>query len=204
MVQKTDRPQRGRPPRFDEGDVVAGALIAFWSHGYEGTTLAELERATGVDRSTIYNSFGGKRGLYDRAADGYVSGGERHLFSPLSDGTAGIEDIVEYLDRLEAIQLDGAMPSGCLIINDLADPTSREMTDRYLHDIGNGLSNALERSNGVDGTDPSANAMRGESLLAAIVGVNLTHRRDPPAASSMMNGLRELVRSWATRQSPSV
>ena len=62
MVQKTDRPQRGRPPRFDEGDVVAGALIAFWSHGYEGTTLAELERAPGdsepcrVERTPIHSA----------------------------------------------------------------------------------------------------------------------------------------------------
>ena len=45
MVQNPTRSRSGRPRRFDEADVVGNAVTAFWSHGYEGTTLDDLEQA---------------------------------------------------------------------------------------------------------------------------------------------------------------
>jgi len=197
MVQKPTRPQSGRPRRFDEADVVAKAVTTFWSHGFEGTTLDELERTTGVDRSTIYNSFGGKAGLYRQAATEYVRRGDDHLFLPLTDGEEGLADIIAFLDLLEAIQNDDSYPPGCLIINDLATPANEEVTDHYLAAINTGLRMAMERSNRTDQTDPSKNSSRRESLLAAIIGANLTHRRDPAAAATMMEGLRGLVHAWS-------
>ena len=199
VVQNQEKPQRGRPRRFDEADVVAKAVTTFWSHGYDGTTLDELERATGVDRSTIYNSFGGKVGLYEMAATQYLQRGDNHLFSPLVDGGEGLADIVEFLDLLETTQLDDSNPPGCLIINDMATPASDEATDQYLAALDTGIKDAIERSNRIDGTDPYRNSSRQESLLAAIIGINLTHRRDPTsdAASKMIDGLRQLVLSWA-------
>lgn len=197
MVQNPIRPRGGRPRRFDEADVVAKAVTAFWSHGYEGTTLDDLERATGVDRSTIYNSFGGKAGLYEQAATAYIQRGDSYLFVPLTDGREGLADIVEFLDLLEAIQFDDSYPPGCLIINDLATPANEDVTDHYLAAIDTGLKAAIERSNRTDGTDPRNNSIRRDSLLAAVIGANLTHRRDPTTAAKMMEGLRRLVESWA-------
>jgi TetR/AcrR family transcriptional repressor of nem operon len=196
MVQNPIQSRGGRPRRFDEADVVAKAVTTFWSHGYEGTTLDDLERATGVDRSTIYNSFGGKAGLYQQAATEYVQRGDSYLFVPLTDGREGLADIVEFLDLLEAIQLDDSYPPGCLIINDLATPANEDVTDRYLAAIDTGLKAAIERSNRFDHTDPRNNESRRESLLAAIIGANLTHRRDPTTAANMMEGLRTLVQTW--------
>lgn len=196
MVQNQIRSRGGRPRRFAEADVVAEAVTMFWSHGYDGTTLDLLERATGVDRSTIYNSFGGKAGLYEQAASAYVQRGNDHLFVPLSHGEEGLADIIAFLDLLEEIQLDDTYPLGCLIINDLAAPANDDVTDEYLAAIDTGLKMAIERSNRTDGTDPRHNSSRRESLLAAIIGANLTHRRDPTAAAKMMEGLRRVVGTW--------
>jgi AcrR family transcriptional regulator len=70
MVQNTSPSSQrlGRRPGFDSEAVVAAAIVAFWAKGFEATTLSDLEAATGVDRSSIYNSFGGKEGLYRSAA----------------------------------------------------------------------------------------------------------------------------------------
>jgi AcrR family transcriptional regulator len=138
-------------------DSVAGAVEAFWSHGYAATTLDELERATGVDRSTIYNSSGGRRGLYDRAAMAYLGRGEDQLLSPLTAGDAGLDDIVEFLDRLQANLVDESTPPGCLIINDITTPTNLEITDRYLTTLRRGFSDAIDRSNHTDETDADHN-----------------------------------------------
>jgi AcrR family transcriptional regulator len=197
----TDLRKRGRPKQFDPTQVVANAMTAFWAKGYENTTLEDLEEATGVDRSTIYNSFGGKTGLYESAAGAYVDRGDSHLFAPLSDGDEGLADIVEFLNRVQAIHLSDDTPPGCLIINDLACPPNAPIASRYLESVRTGIEQAIDRSNRVDGTDPAHNSSRQVSLVAAVIGTNLTHRRDPDrgATNRTFDGLRQLVGSWSTR-----
>lgn len=190
----------GRPPRFNEAAVVNNAMAAFWAQGYTGTTIDELERATAVDRSTIYNSFGGKRGLYDKAAAEYVHRCESELLSPLSQGTRGLDDIVEFLDRIQATQNDNSIPPGCLIINDLIAPTNEAVSGRYMTALRDGLRNAIERSNSTDDTDPAANSGRVNTLVAAIIGITVAHRHNPtdPVPSQTVDAFRDLVRHWAT------
>ena len=116
MVQKattvTRRP--GRRPSFDRRAVVEAATYVFWEKGFAATTLSDLEAATGVDRSTLYNSFDGKTGIYRAATDAYVDGAEETMFEPLYMGANGLADVVEFLDRLHANLGSGSNPRGCL------------------------------------------------------------------------------------------
>ncbi|MGV8875053.1 MAG: TetR/AcrR family transcriptional regulator [Rhodococcus sp. (in: high G+C Gram-positive bacteria)] len=54
----------GRTRSFDEATVVASAAERFRSNGYEGTSLDDLLRATGLHRGSLYQAFGSKRGLF--------------------------------------------------------------------------------------------------------------------------------------------
>ncbi|MBH5333428.1 TetR/AcrR family transcriptional regulator [Streptomyces pactum] len=60
-----------RPREFDEDRVVTAAMETFWRHGYEGTSTRELCESTGLNPSSLYNAFGGKRRLYLRALHRY-------------------------------------------------------------------------------------------------------------------------------------
>ncbi len=60
-----------RPREFDSEDVLARAVRLFWVKGYGGTSLDELDRATGLNRGSLYNAFGDKRRLYLAALDHY-------------------------------------------------------------------------------------------------------------------------------------
>ncbi|QLG45094.1 TetR/AcrR family transcriptional regulator [Costertonia aggregata] len=54
-------------PRFEEFDkqtVLKKAMNVFWEKGYNGTSMQDLVEATGLNRSSIYNSFGSKLELY--------------------------------------------------------------------------------------------------------------------------------------------
>ena len=42
----------GRTRTFDETDAARSALEAFWDHGLEGTAIPDLEKATGLSRSS--------------------------------------------------------------------------------------------------------------------------------------------------------
>ena len=55
----------GRVQTFETATAVAAARDLFWDRGYEATSVADLEDATGVQRSSLYHAFGSKRGLFD-------------------------------------------------------------------------------------------------------------------------------------------
>ncbi|GAB3659735.1 TetR/AcrR family transcriptional regulator [Actinocorallia lasiicapitis] len=51
--------------------MVARAMEAFWTHGYGGTSPAQLAAATGIAKGSLYNAFASKRSLFDRCLDLY-------------------------------------------------------------------------------------------------------------------------------------
>ena len=68
------RPKKGRPLAFDREVALVQAMLLFWQHGYEATSLKDLTAALGVPPSSIYAAFGDKKGLFLAAVDRYLSG----------------------------------------------------------------------------------------------------------------------------------
>ena len=54
----------GRPAAFELGSVIRAAREVFWQRGYEAASIAQIEEAAGIARSSIYHVFGSKRGLF--------------------------------------------------------------------------------------------------------------------------------------------
>jgi len=49
---------------FDRTLVLNHVQRVFWNKGFNGTSMQDLVDATGLNRSSIYNSFGSKKALY--------------------------------------------------------------------------------------------------------------------------------------------
>ncbi|MEO6714384.1 MAG: helix-turn-helix domain-containing protein, partial [Mycobacteriales bacterium] len=67
----------GRPREFDMATALDAAVDVFWERGYESTSVADLEIATGLSRSSLYQAFGSKRTLYQASLDRYK---ERQIY----------------------------------------------------------------------------------------------------------------------------
>ena len=59
-------------PQFDEPAVIAAALDVFWRHGYTGASINQLTEATGLSRSSLYQRFRDKDGLFQEALAAYI------------------------------------------------------------------------------------------------------------------------------------
>ncbi len=59
-------------PQFDEPAVIAAALDVFWRHGYTGASIHQLTTATGLSRSSLYQRFQDKDGLFQAALTAYI------------------------------------------------------------------------------------------------------------------------------------
>ena len=62
-----------RPREFEVDIALERAMEAFWSKGYEATSLDDLCEGTGLSRSSLYATFGSKRNLLLRSVDRYVA-----------------------------------------------------------------------------------------------------------------------------------
>ena len=200
MVQKSSprSNRRGRPPEYDTDAVIAAATTAFFQSGFEGTTLTDLEQATGVDRSTLYNSFGGKGGLYGMATAAYLEQAERGLFSPLHHGTEdGLADIAEFLRRLRSGLTSAAMPPGCLVVNDMATGSNPEAARRYMELLETGARAALSRSGS---TDPAEIDRRAQLITSSVIGANLVSKTtgDRARVGELVSALAAEVEAWRT------
>src|SRR5271155_1546056 len=59
-----DNVAMGRPKSFSREDVLEKAMPVFWKQGFAGTSLQDLEQATGVNKSGLYTEFRDKEDLF--------------------------------------------------------------------------------------------------------------------------------------------
>lgn len=102
--------------QFDVDTALDAAMVQFWRAGYADTSLDDLSRATGLNRSSIYSSLGDKDSLYLRCLDRYAAryGGryDQALAGASEDPVRAVREFFEVtLNRIA----DPEVPDGCLV-----------------------------------------------------------------------------------------
>lgn len=108
-----------RPRAFDEQDVLTAAMHAFRREGYSHSSVADLEAATGLRTSSLYNAFGDKAGLFRRALDHYVSSFVAPRLETYAGARATLDDLEQLFLTLFHAPLDDGY--GCLVVNSAAE-----------------------------------------------------------------------------------
>jgi TetR/AcrR family transcriptional repressor of nem operon len=102
--------------QFDRSEVLDRAMALFWTRGYEATSIHDLVEATGVNRGSIYATFGDKKGLFLAVLDHYLETVAKSMMAELSDPDPrrAIERMFDSLIRRTS---DPKFPRGCFITN---------------------------------------------------------------------------------------
>jgi AcrR family transcriptional regulator len=107
---------RGRPREFDPERALDAALMLFWRHGYEGTSLAALTDAMGINVPSLYAAFGNKEALFRKALDRYVQRPASYLPNALKEPTA--KKVAEKLfNGAIGMVMNPRHPDGCLLVH---------------------------------------------------------------------------------------
>ncbi|MEV0635069.1 TetR/AcrR family transcriptional regulator [Streptomyces sp. NPDC050619] len=143
QVKPVSKP-RGRPRSFDRETALEKALLAFWQHGYEATSVSDLTRVMDIGAPSLYAAFGDKRSLFEevvREYDAkYGSFGDRALAEEPTARAA-----VERTLREAAVEYtDPAHPYGCLVVHAAINCTSAEV-EESLRERRNATVAAFER-----------------------------------------------------------
>ena len=176
-----------RPREFDEGAVLDAAVLCFWKQGYEATSVRDLVEHTGIAAASLYNAFGDKRALYERALDHYVEDSIANRIRrcrslpPLRAIEAFFEEIVKR-------SLNDRDRKGCMLVNaalDSApdDPAFRKVVANALIGI-EGFFQMYVSAGQADGSiarSLPADTLA-QSLLGALMGVRVLARARPERA----------------------
>ncbi len=61
-----------RVKQFDEKEVLEKAMELFWKQGFHATSMQDLVSYLGINRASLYDTFGGKQQLFGKALDHYI------------------------------------------------------------------------------------------------------------------------------------
>lgn len=104
----------GRPRAFDIDEALDKAMEIFWKQGYEGTSLTDLTEAMGINRPSLYATFGNKEALFSKAIDRYLVCGNRDDLA-LQLPTAR-EVVAAKLRSSAEFLADTSHPAGCMTV----------------------------------------------------------------------------------------
>ena len=119
-----------RPKQFDPEQVLDQAMRVFWARGYEATSISDLVEALGINRFSLYESFGDKRGLFLAALQRY---GERvfaRTLVELEGEELGLQAIERYFAGMVRWAQGPLAKQGCLLINTTAEQAAHDRTVR--------------------------------------------------------------------------
>lgn len=108
---------RGRPKVFDKESALDKAMVLFWQHGYEATSMAHLVEATGAKAPTLYAEFTNKEGLFKAVLDRYLARVTKLRETCLRCDNRTLEEALEdYLYLVAKLFTDKETPTGCFMI----------------------------------------------------------------------------------------
>ncbi|MEI6021955.1 MAG: TetR/AcrR family transcriptional regulator [Bacteroidota bacterium] len=107
--------------QFNRNEVLSAAAQIFQTKGYNGTSIDEILKATGLSRSSLYDSFNDKHSLYLQSLEFYKTNQEAAFGSVDKKEMNGLEKI-EFLFK-EAVNhlINHPKENGCLMVNAAAE-----------------------------------------------------------------------------------
>ena len=107
----------GRKKAFDPDDILEKAMNLFWQQGYTATSMAELEKTLGINKFSIYNSFGNKHSLFIQSLDRYHDQRFTLMLMCLTQQVTGLGNIEQFFDTLILVLKSQPTKIGCFLTN---------------------------------------------------------------------------------------
>ena len=122
-----------RPVEFDEDKVLTNAMEQFWKEGYEASSVRKLLDCTGINRGTLYNSFGDKDTFFRTCVEHYNMIVQKQIESSLKDENLSCWNAIEeYFEETISNVSQKQRAMGCMLVNSLCESVNQNRVLRKL------------------------------------------------------------------------
>lgn len=133
-----------------QNDILDKAMHLFWQSGYSQLSIANIVKATGLNRAAIYQHFGSKEHLYEAILQHYIQRVTPEILQPLNNDHQPISAIKDFFCQFITSLNDHPVKyRGCLVLATAMQPecqSSRldEIINHFWHDIQTKLVHLLQ------------------------------------------------------------
>ena len=106
-----------RTKSFNKDDVLERAMNLFWKQGFHATSMQDIVQNVGLSRSSLYESFGSKQGLFDQALGNYCRTNREGVKALLSNEKSVKTGIRNLLESSIHCTISDADKKGCFVVN---------------------------------------------------------------------------------------
>lgn len=174
--------------QFDVEAALTRAMEAFWSQGYEATSTQDLLARMGINRGSLYDTFGSKRSLFLKALEHYLAICQAPRVAAAARGRTPRETVGALFDGLVSEALGEGGRRGCLLVNtalELAphDAEIARIVAAGLRDIETFFKATIEKGQEIGEIPPGVDAAEvARGLLGLMVGLRVLARSLPDKA----------------------
>ena len=144
-----------RKKEYLEKEVIEKAMHLFWRNGYESTSMQMLEKEMGINKFSIYASFGNKNGVFLESLNCYKQKLNK-LIAKLQVSENGIVGIKQYFYDFIEFSKETEFGKGCLVANTAneigkaADEKIKEVLSIFTNEVKQVFTNNLKQNNTKD------------------------------------------------------
>ncbi|MXP22403.1 TetR family transcriptional regulator [Gordonia sp. HNM0687] len=193
----------GRAPGYDADEVIETARDLFWTRGFDDVSVSDVEKATGLSRSSIYHAFGSMRGLFDAVVQNYLDAVVRPRLRGLQAEIVADDALAAYLHgladaiarRADAVGDVTGAPTGCLLVATAvtslgADGAVREVIAAYHHELLQAVTAGLRATGGQAAADLE---QRARVVAGAVISANVLARVNAAEAVRLLRATADTV-----------
>ncbi len=106
-----------RTKQFNEQEVLERAKNLFWKRGFHATSVQDLVDHLGINRASLYATYGGKNALYEAALKSYREQNSQVIQNLCTDSGTPLESIRQLFRSIITNSQDDPDKKGCFIVN---------------------------------------------------------------------------------------
>jgi AcrR family transcriptional regulator len=130
----------GRKKTFDEDVALKAAMDVFWEKGYIGASLSELTQRMGINKPSLYSTYGNKEALFVRATKLYCDNKIGCLSDLLKNTAHPLKQRIKtYMMSIITVQCESEKAKGCYIVQCQTEVASGDIpaeASQLLNDAG--------------------------------------------------------------------
>jgi TetR/AcrR family transcriptional repressor of nem operon len=138
-----------RPKEFNRDEALGNAIRVFAGHGYEGASTQTLLEGMGINRQSMYDTFGDKRRLYLEALERYCTDSTAQIVAMLSaDASArkGLETaLLSFASRPSSKAQDGCLGVSSSVEFGRSDAEIASITDASAGILSAGFARCIRK-----------------------------------------------------------